>query len=139
MRLFAILCRSRKPQNPNRVPLATPRLPFTLRDRVSGTKTIKESSAPAIKEMQNLITKLSQNDWNQEFCKKEIVAMNQANTASYMNALKEKRDNRMGIIKPGTQLDPIPLTKYLRSRFPIPPKNSFEEKLKEIPEIKKKR
>lgn len=139
MRLFAILCRSRKPQNPNRVPLATPRLPFTLRDRVSGTKTIKESSAPAIKEMQNLITKLSQNDWNQEFCKKEIAAMNQANTASYMNALKEKRDNRMGIIKPGTQLDPIPLTKYLRSRFPIPPKNPFEEKLKEIPELKRKR
>lgn len=139
MRLFAMLCRSRKPQNPKKVPLAVPRLPFALRDRVSGTKTTRESSAPALKEMQNLITKLAHNDWNQEFCKKEIAAMQEANTASYLNALKEKKENRMGVIKPGPQLDPIPLTKYLKSRYPIPPKNSFEESLKEIPEWQKKR
>lgn len=138
MRLFAMLCRSRKPQNPKRVPLATPRLPFALRDRVSGSKIIKESTAPALKEMQNLITKLSQNDWNQEFCKKEMKAMQEANTASYMNALKEKSENRMGVIKPGPQLDPIPLTKYLKGRFPIPRKNHFEEKIQEIPERKRK-
>lgn len=139
MRLFAMLCRSRKPQNPKRVPLATPRLPFALRDRVSGSKTVRETSAPALKEMQILISKLSQNNWNQEFCKKEITAMHEANTASYMNAVKEKNENRMGVIKPGSQLDPIPLTKYLRSRFPIPKKNPFEESLGDIPERKKRR
>lgn len=139
MRLFTMLCRSRKPQNPKRVPLATPRLPFALRDRVSGTKLNRDSSAPALKEMQNLITKLSQNDWNQEFCRKEIADMQKANTESYLNALKETRENRMGVIKPGSQLDPIPLTKYLRSRYPIPQQNPFEEKLPEIPEHKKKR
>lgn len=139
MRLFTMLCRSKKPQNPKKVPLATPRLPFALRDRVSGSKIVRESTAPALREMQILISKLSQNDWNQEFCKKEIAAMHEANTASYLNALKEKSENRMGVIKPGPQLDPIPLTKYLRGRFPIPQKNPFEEKLRDIPERKKKR
>lgn len=89
--------------------------------------------------MQALISKLSQNDWNQEFCKKEIAAMQEANTQSYLNAVREKRENRMGVIKPGSQLDPIPLTKYLQTRFPIPKKNPFEEKLKPLPEHKRKR
>lgn len=140
MRLFAMLCRNcRKPQNPRRVPLATPRLPFALRDRVSGTRIVRESSAPAIKEMQMLISKLAQNDWNQEFCKKEAEAMRDANTASYMNYLKEKTDNRMGVIKPGAQLDPIPLTKYLRTRYPISKQNPFEDKIEEIPIHKRSR
>lgn len=140
MRLFAMLCRqSRKPQNPKTVPLAKPRLPFALRDRVSGGNSLKNSSASSLKEMQILISKLAQNDWNQEFCKQEIVAMRDANTASYMTFLKEKRENRMGVIKPGAQLDPIPLTKFLKSRFPIPKPNPYEEKMKEIPIHKRKR
>lgn len=133
MRLFSMLCKhSRKPQNPKKVPLATPRLPLALRDRVSGSRISRESSAAGLKEMQNVISKLSQNDWNQEFCKTEVKAMCDANTASYLNYLRQKKENRIGVIKPGPQLDPIPLTKYLKSRFPISTPNPFEEKIQDL-------
>lgn len=139
MRLFAMLCRRGSPQNPNKVPLAKPRLPLALRDRVGGSRNSKDSTASALKEMQILINKLAQNDWNQEFCKKEIADMRAANTASYMNYLKEKRDNRMGVIKPGLQLDSIPLTKYLKANYPVAKPNPFEDKIQELPIHKRKR
>lgn len=138
MRIFQMLCKqgSRKPQNPNRVPLARPRLPFALRDRVC-TKKDKGAVAPALQEMQNLITKLAQNDFSEQFCQNEIKAMRDANTASYMAFLKERDENRLGIIKPGLQLNPVPLNKYLK-RFPIETPNEFEKKIEELPPHKKK-
>lgn len=95
MRIFQMLCRSRRPQNPNKVPLAKPRLYLALRDRVC-TKKDRVALAPALQEMQNLITKLAKNDYNSQFCQKEIIEMRDANTASYEQYLKEKRENRMG-------------------------------------------
>lgn len=131
-----MLCRSRKPQNPNTVPLAKPRLNLALRDRVC-TKKLKGGQAPALQEMQNLITKLSQNDYNQQFCQNEITAMRDANTASYQQFLKEKQENRAGHIKPGPQLNPVPLNKYLK-RFPIDKPNPFEDKITDLPPHRQK-
>lgn len=138
MRIFTALCRNcRRPQDPNRVPLAKPRLPFGLRDRVC-TKKQKSGSAPALQEMQNLITKLAQNNYNQQFCKNEISDMQNANTTSYMEFLREKEENRAGKIKPGNQLNPVPLNKYLK-RFPIVKQNPYEEKITtELPSWKRK-
>lgn len=131
-----MLCRSQKPQNPKRVPLAKPRLYLALRDRVC-TKKVQGGMAPALQEMQNLITKLSQNDYSQQFCQKEVIAMRDANTASYHQFLKEKEENRAGHIKPGPQLNPVPLNKYLK-RFPIEKPNPYEEKITELPAWKRK-
>lgn len=136
MRIFQMLCRSRRPQNPNTVPLAKPRLYLALRDRVC-TKRLKGGQAPALQEMQNLITKLSQNEYDQRFCQKEIIAMRDANTASYHQFLKEKEENRAGHIKPGPHLNPVPLNKYLK-RFPIEKPNPYEEKTPELPPHKQK-
>lgn len=136
MRIFQILCRSRKPQDPNKVPLARPRLYFALRDRVC-TKKVKGGLAPALQEMQNLITKLSQNDYNQTFCQKEVVEMRDANTASYNQFLKEKEENRAGRIKPGSHLNPVPLNKYLK-QFPIVKPNPYEEKICDYSKYKHK-
>lgn len=141
MRIFRMLCGkgTQRPQNPNRVPLAKPRLPFALRDRVC-TKKERGGVAPAIQEMQNLITKLAQNDWNQQFCQKEIISMRDANTESYMRFLKEREENRTGAIKPGQQLNPVPLNKYLK-RFPISRSNTFEAtaRIEELPSHRRKR
>lgn len=115
-----------KPQDPKKVPLARPRLPFALRDRVC-TKKEKGGSAPALQEMQNLITKLTQNDYSEQFCQNEIKEMRDASTASYMEFLKQRDENRLGIIKPGPHLNPVPLNKYLK-RFPIAKINEYEKK-----------
>lgn len=136
MRIFQMLCRSRKPQNPNKVPLAKPRLYFALKDRVP-TKKMKSGMAPALQEMQNLISKLSQNEYSQQFCQQEIKAMQDANTAAYHAFLKEKSENRAGKIKPGPSLNPVPLNKYLK-RFPIVKPNKFEEKIGELPKHSQK-
>lgn len=136
MRIFQMLCRSRKPQNPKTVPLAKPRLNFALRDRVC-TKKTKGGLAPALQEMQNLITKLSQNDYNQTFCQKELIEMRDANTASYQQFLKEKEENRSGRIKPGPHLNPVPLNKYLK-QFPIEKPNPYEQKFDDLPIHRKK-
>lgn len=80
MRIFRALW-SRKPQNPKTVPLAKPRLNLALRDRVC-TKSQKIRMAPALQEMQNLITKLAQNEYNSQFCQKEINAVRDANTGN---------------------------------------------------------
>lgn len=87
--------------------------------------------------MQNLITKLSQNDYNQQFCQKEVIAMRDANTASYHQFLKEKEENRAGHIKPGPHLNPVPLNKYLK-RFPIEKPNPYEQTITDIPAWKRK-
>lgn len=141
MRLFRMLCSkgTTRPQNPKRVPLAKPRLPLAVRDRVC-TKKEKGGVAPALQEMQNLITKLAQNEWNQQFCQKEIIAMRNANTSSYMSFVKEKEENRTGAIKPGQNLNPVPLNKYLK-RFPIQKSNAFEveAKIVEPPPHRRKR
>lgn len=135
MRIFRALCKSsRAPQNPNKVPLAPPRLPFRLRDRVS-SRSVKSNATPCVQELQNLITKLSQNEFNQQFCKKEIEALNKANSESYFSYVKEKSENRSGFIKPGPQLNSVPLNKYLK-RFPVASINPFEAK---IPDDPKKR
>lgn len=128
-----MLCRkgSMKPQNPKCVPLARPRLPFALRDRVC-TRKEKTSVAPALQEMQNLISKLAQNDYQEQFCQNEIKAMVQANTDAYQKFLKEKEENRTGAIKPGSHLNPVPLNKYLK-RFPIPKVNEYEKKIESLP------
>lgn len=136
MRIFQALFRGRKPQNPNRVPLAKPRLYFALKDRVC-TKKQKGGTAPALQEMQNLITNLAQNNYNQQFCGKEVVAMQEASTASYMAFLKEKEENRAGKIKPGNHLNPVPLNKYLK-RFPTAKPNKFEDKIEGLPAWKQK-
>lgn len=136
MRIFQMLCRSQKPQNPNKVPLAKPRLYLALRDRVC-TKKQKGGQAPALQEMQNLITKLNQNEYNQQFCQAEIKAMMDANTASYQRFLMEKEENRAGYIKPGKHLNPVPLNKYLK-RFPIDKPNEFEKKIVDLPKYKQK-
>lgn len=137
MRLFQALCRNcRRAQNPNKVPLAKPRLKFALKPTVS-TKTVKSTAAPALQEMQNLITKLAQNDYNQEFCKDEYIKMQNASTESYKAYLKEKAENRAGKIKPGNQLNPVPLNEYLK-RFPNKSKNPFEDKIVEEPLWKRK-
>lgn len=87
--------------------------------------------------MQNLITKLAQNNYNQQFCKKEVIDMRNSNTASYEAFLKEKAENRAGKIKPGNQLNPVPLNKYLK-RFPIEKPNPYEAKTEELPLFKRK-
>lgn len=141
MRIFQMLCTkgSKRPQNPYKVPLAKPRLPLAVRDRVC-TKKVQGGTAPALQEMQNLITKLAQNDFSQQFCQTEITAMRDSNTESYMKFLKEKEENRTGAIKPGQHLNPVPLNKYLK-RFPLNKPNVFEveAKIQEPPLTRRKR
>lgn len=118
MRLFSMLCKhSRRAQNPKKVPLAKPRLPFGLREYVS-TKCEKTVTAPGIQEMQNLISKLAHNDYDQRFCTDEVKEMNKSFEASYQQFLKNKEENRKGVIRPGAKLNSVPLNKYLK-RFPI--------------------
>lgn len=136
MRIFAMLCKN-KPQNPLKVPLAKPRLPLALRDRVS-TRRTKGGSVPALQELQNLINKLAQNDFNQDFCKNEIIAMRNASTAAHEKSMTEREENRAGNIKPGANLNPVPLNKYLK-KFPVVKANPFEAKIVELPEWKRKR
>lgn len=137
MRIFRVLCAKNKPQNPNRVPLAPPRLPLRLRDRVS-TKTIKSNSTPCVQELQNLISKLAQNDFNQQFCTKEVEILNKVNGESYFNYIREKAENRSGYIKHGQQLNSVPLNNYLK-RFPVVVKNPFEEKIVDSTKSAKKK
>lgn len=136
MRLFsALFGRGSAPQNPNKVPLSKPRLYFRTRDRVS-TKALKSVGMPCVQELQNLISKLAVNDYNQQFCKKEFDVLTAENQRVYKQFLDEKAENRSGVIKPGMKLNPVPLNKYLK-RFPVAKKNKFEEKLPTIPLWKK--
>lgn len=134
MRIFQILCRSRKPQNPYKVPLAKPRLNFALRNRIS-TKKQKSTAMPAIQEMQNLITKLAQNEYNDQFCQKEIKEMIEANSAAYKVHIAEKEENRGNFIKPGPHLNPVPLNKYLGRNYPLTKPNPFEDRIQDHSEL----
>lgn len=129
MRIFQALFKNGKPpQNPKRVPLSAPRLPFRLRNHVS-TKNEKGREVPCQQELQNLITKLQQNDFNQNFCQNEIEALNKAQTLSREQYYIEKSERRIGEIKPGPTLNPNPLNKYLRN-FPISSMDVIEKNIK---------
>lgn len=129
MRIFQALFKNKNaPQNPKCVPLSAPRLPFGLRDRVS-TKKQNGRDVPCQQELQNLITKLAQNDFNQTFCQNEIKALNKAQIVSYEQYHVEKSERRIGEIKPGPTLNPMPLNKYLKN-FPISKMDSMEKAIK---------
>lgn len=128
MRIFQMLCRSRKPQNPKCVPLAKPRLNFALKNRVCTKKTGGGKGA-TLQELQNLISALARNEFNTQACQKEIIALRDAETAAYQQLEKEKMENRSDKIKPGAQLSAGQLNNHLK-RFPIRETNKFEENMK---------
>lgn len=126
MRIFRALFKNKNaPQNPKRVPLAAPRLPFALRDRVS-SKPRGTGNIPCHQELQNLISKLEQNEYNQSFCQKEINELNYAQKESHIQFLKDKAERRTGEIKPGQELNSVPLNKYLK-KFPLMRKDVIEK------------
>lgn len=127
MRIFQVLLKNKNaPQNPKRVPLAAPRLPFALRDRVS-SKPGKTTNIPCHQELQNLISKLAQNDYNQVFCQKEVNDLRSAQNEAYLQFIKDRTERRTGEIKPGNELNPIPLNKYLK-KFPLMRRDAIEKR-----------
>lgn len=129
MRIFQALFKAKRaPQNPKRVPLSAPRLPFGLRNYVS-TKKDNARDVPCQQQLQNLITKLAQNDFNQTFCQNEVEALSKAQIASFEQSNNERMERRIGEIKPGPTLKPIPLNKYLK-KFPISKMDPIESSIK---------
>lgn len=129
MRIFQVLFRNKRaPQDPKRVPLSAPRLPFALSNRVC-TKRERARDIPFQQELQNLMTKLAQNDFNQSFCQNEIKALEKAQIVSLEQYQNEKSERRIGEIKPGPTLKPIPMNKYLKN-FPISKMDGIEDYIK---------
>ncbi|XP_031619855.1 uncharacterized protein LOC116338608 [Contarinia nasturtii] len=134
MRIFQMLCAiSRRPQNPYKVPLAKPRLPFRLKDKIRG-KGAKLEMNQTVQQMQNLITKLAQNDYDQRFCADEIKLMNESARNSFQEYVKQKKENRAEHVKPGKDVNAIQVNKYLK-KFPTLPPNPYEAKLKKHSEL----
>lgn len=122
MRLFYFLLKnSRAPQDPNKVPLMKPRLPFRLRDRVSGRGGDRERTS-TVQETINLINSLTKHDYNQQHCQKEIQKLKEVTQKSYDEMIALKLENQSGEIPVGTTLRARQLNKYL-ARFPEPKNN----------------
>lgn len=130
MRIFQALFKknSRPPQNPKRVPLSAPRLPFGLKNKVS-TRKDNARAAPCQQQLQDLLTKLEKNDFNQTLCQNEVEALSKAHAASYEQYCNERAERRIGEIKPGSTLNGIPLNKYLK-KFPISKMDEIESEIK---------
>lgn len=126
MRLFRMLCG--KAQNPYKVPLAKPRLNFALRDKIRG-KGAKKDMHQTLQHMQNLITKLAQNDYDQRFCTNEVKLMNDAMEKANQEFRIQKEENNSDRIKTGQNINAHQINKYLK-KFPIYKPNPFEEKTK---------
>lgn len=119
MRLFYFLCKNaRAPQDPKKVPLAKPRLPFRLRDKVS-QKIDSREQASTIQETLNLITALGKHDFNEQHCQKEIEALRAAHQKQYDEMIALKLENQSEEVPVGNDLRSQHLNKYLK-RFPGP-------------------
>lgn len=124
MRLFPFLCKNvRRLQNINRVPLMAPRLPFRLRDRVSGRKT-ETAGKSSIQETTNLLITLRNHDYNEQYCQKEIERLQAANQADYDAWQARKEQSKSRAYQPGRDLKGLQLNKFLK-KFPEPKKNDF--------------
>lgn len=120
MRLFQCMCNSRLPQNMLKVPLRQPRLPFKLRDRVSGRSTSSDKKT-CVQETINVINALTKYEYNTQYCQKEIVELRRAHQAQYEAWLNKKEQAKSGTIEPGQNLTGVRLNKFLR-KFPEPRK-----------------
>lgn len=119
MRLFyCLLKNARAPQDPTRVPLRKPRLPFKLHNSVSGRAQDRDKTN-VVQETINLINALATQDYNQKHCAKEIKAMQDASQKSVDEMRAVRLENQSGEIPPGRNLRPRQLNKFLQ-RFPQP-------------------
>lgn len=117
MRLFQFLCgNARAQQNIKKVPLRAPRLPFKLRNYVSGRKQGANHNQ-STQEVINVMTALAKHDFNEQYCQTEIAKMKKASQADYAAYLAQEAERKSGKIVPGQNLKPMQLNKLLK-KFP---------------------
>lgn len=116
MRLFHFLCK-RGLQNQFKVPLAAPRLPLKLRDKVRDSKDGARKLTDT-QEVINLLNALAKNDFNQKHCQKEIDALKARNKECIDEERAQNADRRSANIKIGTDINSNQLNKLLK-KFPV--------------------
>lgn len=117
MRLFQFLCKARVPQDIKKVPLRAPRLPFKLRNCVSGRQQ-GIIRAESTQEVINVMSAMAKHDFNEQYCQNEIAKLKKAADADYKAYLAREKERKSGKIVPGKNLKPMQLNKILK-KYPV--------------------
>lgn len=118
MHLTRILLRTarRTPQDPNKVPFRNPSVSLKLRQSIAGRKErVKDDTG--LEELALLFASLKANDFNENYCKKEIDNLQRVFLEGKKRRAEEKKLAHSIVVKPGRDLHHCQLNLYLR-KFP---------------------
>lgn len=106
-----------------KVPLAAPRLPFKLRNFVSGRNPVTERKT-SVQEVINVLNAMAKHDFNTQLCQKEIEKLQCVTQEEYEAWIARKAAAKKGEIQPGRNLNGVRLNKLLE-KFPEPRKTDY--------------